>query len=241
MVLHRVPPAAAQPADVGSYTADCAAGGVSGGAAGESQDHRDWIDMNDYASALLSHTTGVGAGAVVRPAQQRRQAQGTGGGAGKACDKAATVLRTKNADDSKKAIQECEDAVAALTKAASGEKAVHKNFQARSGNTQTWMMLMDCSVVDAKDTNRSRSFNTSRWPSRKSERDEFPAQRCQVAQTIRGDALRGVKRPRRRRERRPRRGPRRVQEDWRILVPRAIRDTNVNASAHDSGFPSRAS
>jgi cytochrome c556 len=117
----------------------------------------DWIDMNDYQSAAQSQRLVAALAQLyaLRSNDDKHKAQAAA--LRTACDKVTAALRTKNAETSKKALKDCEDAVAALTKTPPSEKAVHKNFKP-FGNTQTWMMLMDCSIIDAKDTKSVEEF-----------------------------------------------------------------------------------
>ena len=111
---------------------------------------RDWIDQGDFASA--GQTQRQLAALVqlygLRSNDDKHKEQAAT--LTKACDKIGTVLRTKNADNSKKALTECEEAVAGLTKTPAAEKAVHKNFKS-FGGTNTWMLLMDGAILDAED------------------------------------------------------------------------------------------
>jgi cytochrome c556 len=117
----------------------------------------DWIDQGDFSSANKSHqlvTTLVQLYGLRSNDDKHKESAAA---LKTATDKVTAAIRMKNTEVGKKAVAECTDAIAALTKAPAGEKAVHKNFRS-FGGTGTWMLLMDGSIIDAKDTKSVEEF-----------------------------------------------------------------------------------
>jgi hypothetical protein len=118
---------------------------------------RDWIDMKDFASATQSQRLVVALAQLYALRSDDDKHKEQAAALRTLCDKAAAAIRTKNAAACNKALTDCDEAVAALTKTPATEKAIHKDFKP-FGNTNTWMMLMDCSIIDAEDAKSAEDF-----------------------------------------------------------------------------------
>jgi cytochrome c556 len=117
----------------------------------------DWVDQGDFASAAQSQRF-VAAVAQLYALRSNDDKHKEASAALKAaCDKLAAALRTKNLEASKQALKDCEAVATGLAKVPSGEKAVHKNFRSPA-STQVLMLLMDGSIIDAKDAKSAEEF-----------------------------------------------------------------------------------
>jgi hypothetical protein len=150
------PPAVAQPAD-NSYTPLAPPESYQAALRSNLKIVGDWVDQGDFASATQSqrYVAAVAQLYALRSNDDKHQESATALKA--ACDKVAAALRTKNAETSKQALKDCEAVVAGLTKASPAEKAVHKNFRSPA-STQVLMLLMDGSIIDAKDAKTPEEF-----------------------------------------------------------------------------------
>jgi cytochrome c556 len=117
----------------------------------------DWVDQGDFASANQSQRYVAALAQLYALRSNDDKHQEAAAALKAACDKVSAALRAKNAEASKQALKDCEAAVAGLTKAPPGEKAVHKNFRSPA-STQILMLLMDCSIIDAKDAKSAEEF-----------------------------------------------------------------------------------
>ena len=150
-------PAGAQPTDTSTYTPLAPPESYQAALRSNLKIVRDWIDQNDFQSAAQTQRLVAVLAQLyaLRSDDDKHKEQATA--LRTACDKVATTLRTKNAEASRKALKDCDDLVAALTKAPPGETAVHKNFKP-FGGTNTWMMMMDCSIIDAQEAKTAEEF-----------------------------------------------------------------------------------
>ena len=150
-------PAMAQAPDANSYTPQAPPESYQAALRSNLKVVRDWIDMNDFASAAQAQRLVLSLAQLyaLRSNDDKHKEQAAALRA--ACDKVSPFLRAKNAEASKKALTDCEQLVEALTKVPPGEKAVHKNFKP-FGGTNTWMMMMDCSIIDAQEAKSAQEF-----------------------------------------------------------------------------------
>jgi hypothetical protein len=117
----------------------------------------DWVDMGDFASANQTQRFVAALAQLYALRSNDAKHQEAAAALKAACDKVSAALRTKNMEASKQELKDCEHVVAGLTKVPPGEKAVHKNFRSPA-STQTLMMLMDSSIIDAKDAKSVEAF-----------------------------------------------------------------------------------
>jgi hypothetical protein len=150
-------PALAQPADTTTYTPLAPPESYQAVLRSNIKITRDWIDMNDFASAAQSQRLVASLAQLYALHSNDDKHKEQAAALRAACDKVNGPLRAKNAEASKQALKECEEAVAALAKAPPAEKAAHKNFKP-FGGTNTWMMLMDCSIIDAEEAKTADDF-----------------------------------------------------------------------------------